>query len=100
MTHKIFFQKWRASTCEKFQRNCLEPNMTQYKRFRNYKKEQTDMYTNTTFLAGHRYKYMHHVVSDPEKRCPSGHAMKLPNFLHFAQHFLGPSKYSVDDLQV
>ena len=100
MTHKMFFQKWRANTYEKFQRNSLEPNMTQYKRFRNYKKKQTDMYRNTTFLAGHRCKYMHYVVSDPKKRCPSGHAIKLPNFRHFAQLLLGKSIYSLDDLQV
>ena len=47
MTHEMFFQKWRANTCEKFQRNSLEPNMTQYKRFRNSKKK----------ADGHVYKY-------------------------------------------
>ena len=47
------------------------------------KKKQMDMYTNTTFLAGHGYKYMHHVVSDPKRRYPSGHAIKLPNFFAF-----------------
>ena len=84
----------------KFQRNSLEPNMTQCKRFRNDKKKQTDMYTNTTFLAGHGYKYKHHVVSDPKKRYPSGHAIKLPNVLHFSQHLLSASESSVNDLKV
>ena len=58
------------------------------------------MYTNTIFLAEHRYMYMHHVVSDPKKNCPSDHAIKIPIFLHFAQYLLTASKYTVDDLQV
>ena len=95
-----YFCKWRGKYMWKFHRNISEQNMTQYKRFEDDKKNLTDMYTNTTFFPGHRYKYMHHVFFDPEKRCPPAHAIKLPNFLQFAQHVLCSSKYSSHDLQV
>lgn len=70
----------------KFHRNILEQYITEYKRCRNSKKRETDMNADVMLLAGHRYKYTHHVVSAPKSTSLSGHVIQFLKFWQFREH--------------